>query len=131
MRRRHALPFAVHNQSSKQTGLLRGRAERSRLTIASELLLDELPEFSVDDRLVLAWIDFSLVPDLAAIDLVLQQGIERTARKAVAARQDATGALAALADDAKPVKLVPQQPAPIRVPRSAGRSCEPSRPRPR
>ncbi len=76
MRRRHALSIAIHDQSGEQARRLRGLAEHSGLPIAGQLHLDALPEFSIDDRLVLAGVDLALVRDLAAVDRILQQCIE-------------------------------------------------------
>ncbi len=76
MRRRHALSVAVHDQPGEQARRLCGLAERSGLPIAGQLHLDALPEFSIDDRVVLAGVDLALVPDLAAVDRILQQRIE-------------------------------------------------------
>ena len=75
VRRRHALAVAIHDQSGKQTRLLRGFAERSGLSVAGQLHLDQLPEVGINDRLVLAGVDLVLVRDLAAIDRVLQHQV--------------------------------------------------------
>jgi hypothetical protein len=39
-----------------------------------------LPELGIDDCLVLAWINFALMGDFAAIEVVLQKRIEGAAR---------------------------------------------------
>lgn len=106
LRRRHALSVAVDDQPGEQARRVRGLAERSGLAVAGRLVLDALPEFSLDDRLVLAGVDLALVPDLAVVNRILQQGIECAARKAVASCQRATSALASFADDAEPIEFV-------------------------
>lgn len=96
--------------ATSATGFSECRAERSCLTIADEFPLDHLPEVGIDDRFVLAGIDLALVSNFAPVDRVLQQGIESAAREPVSTRQDATGTLAPLADNADPVEFVAEQP---------------------
>jgi hypothetical protein len=51
------------------------------MSAGGKLGLDSLPEVGIDDRFVLAGIDSSLVADFAAVDPVLQQGVERREKR--------------------------------------------------
>jgi hypothetical protein len=57
VRPRHALSVAVYDQAGKQAGFFCDSAECPLLPVAIQLLLDELPDLSIDDRFVLARID--------------------------------------------------------------------------
>ncbi len=68
---------------SKTSRRLRADRQRALLSIDRELVLHYLPKFWLDDRLVLAWVDF--LRDVAPIKPVLQHQVKRTAREALAA----------------------------------------------
>ena len=61
--------------------------------IAGELHLNRIPQRLIDDRRVFAGMGLALVNDLAAIDAVLQNQVERAARERLAADDPTCGAV--------------------------------------
>jgi hypothetical protein len=47
-----------------------------------QMLLNFLPELAFQDRFMLSWISLSLVTNLADVDRIGQQFVQRAARKA-------------------------------------------------
>jgi hypothetical protein len=74
-----------------------------------QLVLHDLPKLRIEDGLVLAGIGCALVNDFAPIDPVLQHQVECAAGEMLAASQPSTGSLTALADNALPVEIGPEQ----------------------
>ena len=70
--------------------------------VGSKLVLDDLPETSIHDRLMLAGIDIALMRDLAPVQPVLQDQVQDAARERLTAGEPTTGALATLAAHAAP-----------------------------
>jgi hypothetical protein len=58
-----------------------------------EPVLNSLPKFWLDDRRVLAGVDFLLVRDVAPIKSVLHHKVKRAAREALAAGKLSVGSL--------------------------------------
>ena len=91
MGRRHTGAVGVDDQSGQQAWSLRACSKETLASICGEPVLDDPPELRIDDRVVLARVGRALVDDLAAIDAILQQEIERAAREWLAARQTSAG----------------------------------------
>ncbi len=64
----------------------------------------------LNDGFVLTRVDLSLMSNLAPVDRILQQGVERAAGKSITTRQDAAGALSALTHDPKSGKFLREKP---------------------
>ena len=87
MGRREAIAVAIEDQTRQQARRLRAHGQRPLASIGGEPVLNDLPKFRIDDRLVLAGVDFALVGDLAAIEPVLQHQVERAARETACRRR--------------------------------------------
>jgi hypothetical protein len=105
MGRRHPVAVAIEDQARQQARRLGAHRQGALSPIGGELLLDDLPKFWRDDRLVLAGVDLALVRDLAAVKPVLQHEIERAAREALAAGKRAAGSFPPLTHNAYPIQL--------------------------
>src|SRR5438067_1232843 len=99
MGRRHRITVALENQARQQTRRLGAHAvkkgKRYRYYVSTELItgsrsehlvpvgcepvLHDLPQFRIDDGIVLAWVDLILVSDLAAVQAILQHQVEGAA----------------------------------------------------
>ena len=77
--------------------------------VYGKLVLNNLPEFRIDDGIVLAGVNVTLVRNLTPIEPVLQQQVERAARELLTAREPAAGPFATLAANVPTVKLGPKQ----------------------
>ncbi len=71
MRGREASTVAIEDQARQQTRCLGANGHRPLTPAGSEPVLNSLPQLWLDDRLVLTWVNFVLVRDLAPIDVVL------------------------------------------------------------
>lgn len=67
MGRRHPAAVDIGDQARQQTRRLGANGQGALPPIGGELLLDDLPKFWRDDRLVRAGVDLALVRDLAAV----------------------------------------------------------------
>src|SRR5258707_448359 len=76
MRRRHPIALAVEQQSSQQARLLRRLSRPSHGGIRHKLHLDAVPQGLINDRLVVARINFTPVADLTPIEPIRQDRIE-------------------------------------------------------
>ena len=70
MCRREAVSLLVEKHSGQKTGLGLARLTVLALPIAQEQLLHLIPFFPLNDRLMLARVDGTLVSDLAGVDVV-------------------------------------------------------------
>jgi hypothetical protein len=84
------MPFDLGHDAARLCPASRLDRQRALLSIDRELVLHYLPKFWLDDRLVLAGVDFLLVRDVAPIKPVLQHQVKRTAREALAAGKHST-----------------------------------------
>ena len=109
MGRRHVGAVRVEDQPGQQAGSLRACGEAPLASIGGEPVLHDPPELCIDDRVMLAGVGGVLMGDLAAIDAILQQQIERAAREWLAARKTAASPRTTLADDAQTVEFDFQQ----------------------
>jgi hypothetical protein len=73
--------------------------------LIAQLALNPLPQLTVHNRLVLAGVAFFAVPNLADVDRVGKQLIERAARECLPSRAVAVPGEPNLGDDAPPVEL--------------------------
>src|SRR3546814_15703757 len=80
------------DESGEQARMGRAAAVFSAGDVALELVLDRVPKFAWDDRLMLAGMGDALVNDLAKIDTVSQQLIEATAGNGYATAMWTAGA---------------------------------------
>lgn len=94
-------PFAlfVEDHAGEQARRPGANAGHATHTIGGERRLNSAPKLSIDDRRMLARIDFAIVADLAAVEAVLQQRVQRPARKTLAAIFRTIGPDAPLAAD--------------------------------
>src|ERR1700730_16339666 len=103
MRGRQASAVAIEDQARQQTRRLAANDHRPLAPTGSEPVLNSLPKFRRDDRLVLAGVDFLLVCDVAPIKPILQHQVKRAAREALAAGKPSAGSFTALAHNTQPV----------------------------
>src|SRR5262249_51104632 len=78
--RSHAIAAIVEDSARQERGIIEAMLGTS-LGARSQLALDRLEQFPIDDRLVLAGIVLSLVDDVADIDPVLQKIGQRSLGK--------------------------------------------------
>src|SRR6185437_13925970 len=102
---RHSVAVAIKQHPGEQAGLASRWAGVAPGGIAGELRRNRIPERRINDRDVVAGMGLSLVDDLAAIDAVLQDQVERAARKRLAADDPTCGAGPRFAVDATGVEL--------------------------
>ena len=108
MGRRHAIAVAVKQHAGEQARLASARAGVALGGIGCELRLDRIPQRLIDDRRVFAGMGLPLVHDLAAIEAVLQDVIQRSAREWLAANAATRSARPRLAFDLPSFELVLQ-----------------------
>jgi hypothetical protein len=84
MCRREAVSLLVEKYSGQKTGLGLARLTVLALPIAQEQLLHLIPFFPLNDRLMLARVDGTLVSDLAGVDVVPENLIQAATGEAVA-----------------------------------------------
>src|ERR1700731_49094 len=85
MRGRQASAVAIEDQARQQTRRPGAAGHRPLAPTGSEPVLNSLPKFWLDDRLVLSGVDFLLVRDVAPIKPVLQHQVNRAARERLGA----------------------------------------------
>src|SRR5215469_9733943 len=78
---RHPIAVAIEQHAGEQARRARACAGVAPGGIGGELPLDRIPQRLIDDRRVFAAMGLPLVHDLAAIEVVLQDVIQRTARE--------------------------------------------------
>src|SRR5271156_4845441 len=78
--------------------------------LIAKALLDFLPQLTADYRLVLPWMTFLLVADLAEVDRVRQHLVKSPARKVPASRSHAVFRHPDLGDDLVALQIASQEP---------------------
>ena len=79
MARRHPIAVVIKKHTGEEARLAISRAQVPLGGIAGKLSLDRILQRLIDDWRVFAGMGLSLVNDLAAIEAVLQNQVERTA----------------------------------------------------
>src|SRR5207248_68416 len=110
MARRHLVPVTIKQHASEEARLPSFPAIVVLGSVAGKPRLDRIPERLIDDRLMFAKIRLLVVNDLAPVNAVLQDQVERAASKWLATRDPARGARPQLALDAQGQQLLLQQP---------------------
>ena len=99
------IAVAIKDQARQQTRRVGANGHQPLAPTGREPVLNSLPKFWRDDRLVLVGVDFLLVRDIAPIKPVLQHQVKRAAREALAAGKLSAGSVPSLAHDAGPLEL--------------------------
>src|SRR5438270_3220309 len=101
MARRHSIAVAIKQHAGEEAWLLSFSALVALGGVVGKLGLNRIPERLIDDRLMFAKIGLFVVNDLAPVNAVLQDQVERAASKWLATRDPARGARPQLALDAQ------------------------------